>query len=295
MYFAFEKTTRASILDVMLPRLSAETGNGSSWWALVDLAFDHGGVRLQWHRESVSLYQTGALAQLHPVSPTLMKLGLVAEEAKSDLTTLALHCGARPMLSFVQVPGPIEDLVAAWQACIYPATDDGQKFLLRLADTRVIPTLPLALSPAHWARVVQPLVEWQAPGRDGLIYPVPLAAKSFSGMASDTEITLADVEVDRLIHHAMPDTLIEAMREHCPDLLPATGHGAFYREVSRAHDVAARCGVQAFPDLVALAVACVLQPGLVDDERLVARLTDGTWRPGELNDKLMELMPEETA
>jgi hypothetical protein len=82
------------------------------------------------------------------------------------LKRVLMHCNRWPMVSVITTDEPMEQLagrLAAW--CVVEA--DGQRFNFRFPDTRRLPAIFKALTPAQRAQIIGPAMCWQLIDRDG--------------------------------------------------------------------------------------------------------------------------------
>lgn len=271
--------------------------------AFVDMAFDHARPQpFKWPHESVSLY---AGDELRALSPTLLALRSHAargrhdkEELRRDLVNLLHHCQGRPMLSFVQSRLGPRDLAAAWHPVRWVSTADDQRFLLRLADTRVLTVLPDCLSALNWARVCQPLHAWQVVDRQGIgrSLPMPLQDQLTDPAASiGRPFQIDDDELGRLLEAAQPDALIHALSCDVPDVLPSTPDRArVHAWVSAACELARQQDLDGSTDQLLLAAAvCATGGKLLAHPGLPGLLASHRGGQGDLSDALSALLPED--
>lgn len=289
MYFAVNTPSaelRAQALTCMLAN-----SPGGRWFALLDMAFDHGSRKtLHWPHQTAAVY-TGT-DDIEAVSPTLLALSTHSSEALAqEVARLLRHGEGRPMLSFVQSSLEMRDLVAAWQDVKWVHTEDSQRFLWRLADTRVLSSLAQTLQPQNWARICKPLQAWHIVGREGDLQALEMPKTSESLGA----FQINDKELALLLDAAQPDALINTLFEQIPDVLPTGADQAkVHTWVRRACDLAGQRGLDATSDQLALAAAACLTEGrMLDDPALPGLLA--RYQPGQasLSDELAELLPEE--
>jgi hypothetical protein len=274
---------------------------GGRWFALLDQAFDHGSKRaLRWLHPAETLYK--GTDDIEAISPKLLAMSSDAPDALAqDITRLLRHCQGRPMLSFVQTTLDMRDLAAAWQDIKWVHTEDGQRFLWRLADTRVLCSLPQVLQPHNWARMCKPLMAWHVVDRVGALpaLKMPPAAPDGAEPPQPHEplgaFQINDKELALLLDAAQPDVLINTLFEHIPDVLPTGADQAkVHVWVRRACDLATQHGLEATDDQLALAAtACLTEGQVLDDPALPCVLARHRPGQGSLADELAALLPAE--
>lgn len=294
-YYAVDHCSTTVVLDELLNHLKRSPDSAHTF-ALVDFAFDHGSQALVWTAPLVSLYSEGTLTRLAAVSPSLALLETSDEETLvRQIKQLVRHASGRPMLSFVQTNLSAESLRAHWQAFLNVETEEGQRYLLRWGDTRVLPALARSLSPDTWASITQPVDAWTFINRQGHLERLPLSHKESQPSHPVGHIQLSTSALGLLLKEGEPDAVIQALHETLPHLLPQTDRAAFYDRISACCRLATNHSMEAFPDVLALASAeCLSNGNMLADPRLKELLATGDWQPGKLADRLMELMPPET-
>lgn len=259
------------------------------WMALIDAAFDYPGNDAAPYRsqgQGINCYAIQACQGLEKAAPWLLPLGW-NEPDQAQLRTLIRHCTGRPMLSVIASDHPPQALKEQWKNLHWATDADGQRMLLRFADTRVLPVLPQVLTPEQWAAWTAPLAQWWTIDRSGKPASCPLAARD---VAPCSEIALTQAQLNQLLQAAEPDAVIQLLKEKMSDIVPKD------LLKSRLHDmIAASCalaqahGIDNFSDVVALAVAACLTKGNSNhDPRLPLLLREREWQTGELGEKLVD-------
>jgi hypothetical protein len=281
--------------DELVPKLTQEfaaAARTTHWYALVDLAFDEGVHQWPLAVNPLHLYADGHLAQLRSVSPVLSEVPVdQPDKAAKMLRRLIRHAGGRPMLSLMGAALPIAELTQAMQHVLEVETADGQPFLLRLADTRVLPTLPLTLTTAHWAQICAPLDSWLVVDRFGALAKLPMPRQQGHGVKPASCIRLDDHELSAVLQAGEADALIQAVHESDAQCLPQRSRAALHGEVHHVCTLAQAYGIEDAPDRLALVLANRLAGGeLWRDARLARWLEQGRWPAGGLSDALGEFV-----
>ncbi|PVY79727.1 uncharacterized protein DUF4123 [Cupriavidus alkaliphilus] len=291
MYFAVESRDPETWLDGLLQRI--ESTADVHWSALVDGAFDHGAKPFAAPVPRHPLYgETGALRDLLSASPYLLPLdGLATDQRRAMISALGKHCQGRPMLSFVASWQSPSRLAQLWQTCLEPVVEgDDTRFVLRFGDTRVLSTLPVALSPAAWARLTAPVAQWNLVNREGLLEPLSLTELRTEPEAHRAEpLMLSQAEFDRMVEAAMPDALMDSLYRQSPGILPATGKAHAHRRVAQAYALAKAHRVEAMHDILLLASHALStgESGL-QSPALQQRLGESHQQPEALREYLLE-------
>jgi hypothetical protein len=223
MYFAVDPFIPAEAHD-QLRQLAITQPENLRWFALVDRAFDYESPKQAPAPNAMPLYRRFDMESLLKVSPVLVPLE-VGPQARftNQIDALFEHCAGRPMLSFIASTGNAEDIAKAWEDLHFVHTDDGQRFLLRFADTRILNVLPECLTPGHWAALHKVLTCWITVNRRGRLQPLPLKAAPPKVPKQLSTETLA-----LLLKNSQPDTVISYWNENEPELLPAENRGRFW-------------------------------------------------------------------
>lgn len=269
-----------------------ETGH---WLALIDTAFDHGKKTAPWPTTVWPIYHQGRLALMKSVSPVLLALPS-ADDAGFEkiISRLLNHCRGRPMLSFLHSNKPPQALCESWQSVLEIETESGQPFVLRFADTRTTPTIAAVLSSDVWARLSHGIEDWLCIDREGSLQALLLPDTQGQGpLAGETQeiVRISNHALAQLLKLGQPDALADALQEHFPELLVA-GQGALtHQRLSAACEVAEKNDIEAFPDLMALAVAiCSTDGQLLEDPDFKNWLQQRQWESEGLVNALSEYL-----
>lgn len=302
MYFAVNKPS-VELSNHAITSLQTRAPGGR-WLALLDQAFDHGSSRpLRWPHPAEPIYR--GTDDIEAISPKLLALSAHAPDALAqEISRLLRHCQGRPMLSFVQTTLDMRDLAEAWQDIKWVHTEDGQRFLWRLADTRVLSSLPNVLQPHNWARMCKPLMAWHIVDRVGTLQALkmppavpepPVGVQPTQTQKPLGAFQINDKELALLLDAAQPDVLINSLFERIPDVLPTGADRAkVHAWMRRACDLAAQHGLDATGDQLALAAtACLTEGRVLDDQALAGVLAGHRAGQGSLADELAALLPAE--
>lgn len=287
MYFANDYLGTLELLDHALSIMAERPA--LNWIAVVDKAFDYQLPALRWQSESVCLYDNDLMEQFVEVSPVLLPLP-ANEPARLRKALIALfaHCEGRPMLSLIASEQSAMEIAEAWRPFQKVKTDDEQSFLLRLADTRVLPALVAALPPVSWHGLTHKLAVWYIINRKGEFEPIALAAKDAD---IPDEITLDAEAVAMMLDMGQPDAVIAALHEQFPELLPDKDKADFYQRIAATCSLAKQHQIDAFPELVALAIVIgTSEHPMLANEHFNAWLTRHEWQTGQFTEALTTYM-----
>lgn len=298
-YYAVNPFDVATLQAQFLAEIGAH-GDTGHWLALMDTAFDHGSQAMRWPLPVWSAYHQGKLASMQSLAPTLLELPPRSDAGfEPALAHLLAHCNGRPMLSFLKTALSPQALRESWQKVLKVRTEDHQLFILRFADTRTTPGIAAVLTEA-WARLSQGVDQWLYIDREGrlqnLSVAVPVNPASPTGGPQET-IRIDDQALARLLKHGQADAVASALEEHFPELLMPQSQGAqMYRQLNASCALAEKHGIEAFPDVVALAVSVALSEGeLLQDAEFEQWLKQRSWEPQGLAKALADRYEPEEA
>lgn len=290
-YYASDPANFDELAERLTEAFSA-AAHATNWYALVDMAFDEGTKPWPLATPHVSLYDGSHLEQLRSVSPVLWEFPTHPPEAAVTLLRrLTRHAAGRPMLSFVGSKFSAAALSAALQPVLELETADGQSFLLRIADTRVLPALPLALTATHWSLLCAPIDAWHVVDRFGKLTTLPMLSRTEDTFTPTSRIRLDDDELTALLQAGEPDALIRALEEGFAELMPQKSRAALYTEVTQVCALAQAHGIEGAPDRLALVLVNRMAGGqLCHDARLLQWLAQAQWKSGGFSEALGEFV-----
>lgn len=276
---------RSTLTDYM-----AEAVGDDRWLALVDTAFDHEGKLLKMAGcEGLPVYHQGKLQILASVSPTLFELSETAPDLLDrQLSRLLHHCCGRPMLSFIRSPLPVEVLCERWQKLLEVETEDSQSYLMRFADTRVLPAL--AEQKDIWNRLATDITTWWTVGRNGSLTALDMPQ---TPEHDDSPLRISNDSLSALLEAGEVDAMAEYMYEYFPDLLATRDGAANYRLLAQATALYDKHGIQGASEQYALGVAVLLTEGrLLANPAFEDWLAEKTWQAQGIEEALAEFMED---
>ena len=294
-YFAQNATQLQAALDVARAHITAHPEH--HWMLLIDSAFDHPVPPALY--SGVNGYANTAADDLAEVAPWLIPVyspGGTLPETKELIEKWLRHCSGRPMLGLIACEGDARALADYWADLHFMETSDplDKPLLLRVADTRVTPTLGQWLTPAQWATWTRYLSHWLTIDRQGALQALVLADKETSAARPPAiaPLLISNQQINTLTDAAEPDALIGYMAEHLADMVPPEKElppAKFYDYVHATLQLAREHGVTQFPDKMALVTATVLSGGKsLTDPRTRALLLLRQWSPGQLDTALLD-------
>lgn len=174
------------------------------------------------------------------VSPLLVELPTSPEGRRQAIAYLLKQCNGQPMFSILSSPLTFTQLVAhlAHFTRIRLPPDE-QEYLLRFADTRVVPTVVHGLAPAQRSQMFRPIHFWLYLDREAKW--TGILGEGTTDIAGGPLLTLSEAQLDAFERATMPDNFIAQLREEFPDFA-ATEPLAQYRLVchwiSQAYEAA---------------------------------------------------------
>lgn len=287
-YFAMTVGDTVQLRHELTSQIANEEGAGH-WFALVDKAFDHDKLNLRMaDATETALYHQGTFEALLSVSPVLIALPNDASALDERLKRLVRHCKGRPMLCVLKAACPATQLRDDWQHLLAVETGEQERFLLRFADTRVLPTL--ALIDTIWNRLAAPVLAWWIVGRNGQWQPLPQPA---TRIYDHEPLTIDEGAYARLISSGCADAMAAYLDEHFPDLLAGRDGYANYLLLEQLANLCERSGIDGSGEQHALAVATMLTEGrLVETTGFAEWLAEKSWSAGGLEDALEIWMTE---
>lgn len=296
-YYAVSPADILQLLEDVLAEIGAG-GLSGNWLALIDSAFDDGRKPIPWPTEAVPVYHQDKLHAFQPIAPVLLEFTIDDDNAlRGEVLRLLRHCQGRPMLSFLHTKLEPLALRDSWQNVLEIETEDGESFLLRFADTRTTPAIASTLPSCAWHRLSRKIGQWLYVDREGNLQSLESSpADSTPEDDAQSSIRITDKALGELVDSGQPDALAGALHEHFPDLLTATDGALTHQRLTEVCGLAARNGIESFPDVTAMAVAvCATNGKLLGDQQFAAWLSRRDYAPGELTDALSDYLDLHTS
>lgn len=279
-----------SVLRPVFAGYMAETVGDERWLALVDTAFDHEGKSLKMAGgDGFPVYHQGRLQTLLSVSPTLFELAQSAPDLlDQQLSRLLHHCCGRPMLGFIRSALSAGALRERWQYLLEVETEDNQSYLLRFADTRVLPALAGQME--IWNRLAADVTAWWIIGRDGAPMAIDM---SHTPEHDDSRLLISNDSLPALLEAGAVDAMVEYMYRYFPNLLATRNGAANYRLLAQINAVTTAHQIGGMASQYALGVATLLTDGrLLTHPAFEDWLAERTWQAKGMEDALAEFMED---
>lgn len=291
-YYAVSPADIPQLLEDVLAAIGAG-GPSGHWLALIDSAFDDERRPIPWPTKAVPVYYQDKLQGFESIAPVLLEFTIDDGNAlRGEVLRLLRHCQGRPMLSFLHTELEPLALRESWQNVLEIETEDGESFLLRFADTRTIPAIAGVLPSCAWHRLSRNVGRWLYIDRSGKLQSLPPStAESTPEDDKKNSIRITNEALAELLESNQPDALADALNEHFPGLLPADDGALAHQHLTEVCQLAARNGIEAFPELTALAIAVFMGEGnLLADQRFTSWLARRDYPPGGLIDALSDYL-----
>lgn len=287
-YYAQNPTNLKSVSTTLLAQIAERPD--LFWSLLIDKAFDHEQEQAL-PITGTNCYDNEHTTELMEVAPWLLTFyspGQSVAAAKQVLYRWLSHCSGRPMLSIVASKETAQKIADGWISTHFVEVSDGQKFLLRLADTRVLASLPELLTNEQWAALTSPLSLWLAIDREG-----ELTSYSFGPAQTipiQAPLKLSDEQVDGFVKAAESDAMIDYLADNMGDIVPHDLTPAqLYANISDTLALARQYEVTMWPDKFSMIVAACLTVGEINrDPMLIKLLNDRKWKANELGEAMAE-------
>lgn len=286
------------LTDVLNEALRAD--HSLTAYALIDSAFSETCIaryqQVHTNQYMTSLYSGTELNGLTDVSPYLVQIPSDLALRKQSMTTLLRLTNSKPMISFLITGLCLEALKVHFAAFLQAETDDGQRFVLRFADTRILPALIAALNQEQRAYLLSPIAQWLIVDRMGQLNRLPSLTVEVHDTPVKPPFSALPLSLNQfafLLDAAEPDALIEQLQLIAPEHCAAFDPGRLHRFVDEQIQHATRFDVTSTPDRIAYCIGAFNTNGkLHENPYAKALFTEKRWQPGALADALAEL-PED--
>lgn len=295
MYFAVNPTSPAAFKTLTEAlELSQQRAPELRIYALVDTAFDEAlGKRLRrrYAGRLRQIYAETRLSELSDLSPCLIALNTDHEGART-LDELLTWCSGKPMLSFLSSALHLDAFNTHIAPLVEVTTEDGLRWPVRFADTRIIPGLLAILHDKQRAALLNPIGGWWIVDRTGEIASLPINPKGEMIMPwPNRELALDDAQFARLLTTSEPDTIIHSISTAVPEALAGKLPAEAYSVVRQHCTLADQHGITGSEDRVRLSLLGLTLPGAADREPIRGILPRAG--RGEPLSALLDALPDE--
>lgn len=215
-------------------------------YILLDASFDQNLPTIfPWRRHvEGALYDDTRLAGLKVVAPHLLRLPDESEKQLTWLNELTASCSGKPMLSLLCSTVPAQTLMAHFRPYLLARTEDSLEWPVRWADTRVLPTLIAALTPAERIHFMAPIHSWLCIERSGGVLEWPGEGLPNPAPADFDCWLLDDARFSDLVAEAEADGIIGALHDTQPDLFDLQEPAANHASVKKHLAIASQFGIE---------------------------------------------------
>lgn len=295
MYFAVDELAPAFLADLLEAFRLAKLSNANlSLYALIDASFEYvrpSTGRKAWKDTAVSLYEGTALDALSKESPHLFGFSDEPAAARVQMHGILARASGMPMISFIASELDLDALAQTFKAFLEINTADEQNFLLRFADTRVLPVLDSVLREEcgdQWRRGV---AYWWLSGRDGTMETMP--AHHWSGDQedrADNTFVLSQDSFNRVVSEGDADAILDVISDQNPEVLSQAKPSENYYAIRRLVPKMAELGVGNFSDAVVFCTTALLtSENFYLHRDFNALLAAKRWAPGKLGEAFFEI------
>lgn len=283
--FAQDLTNQPAVNAFFATQITASPG--LHWALLIDSAFDHGAGESLSTARGLNCYASDPLDDLETVAPWLLPLDS-GPSGKERLAKAIAHCSGRPMLSVLASASPMRDLVESWHPYHWLHASDGQRLILRFADTRVLPVLPEILRAEQWAAIRAPISHWFHIDRSGNAVACVAAGDS---VAVPPRLEVTQQQLDRFVEFAEPDAAADFIFSHAPELMPKNASGYdVHQHFGELLAFARKHRVELWADKMALITVDLLTRGRFrGNPKFEELMLNRAWKPGALGDGIEAL------
>ena len=147
------------------------------------------------------------------ISHLLIPLPTEPEERLAAVAYLVKQCNSYPMFSLLASklpPEVIADHLSTLTSVVLPL--DSESYLLRFADTRIVPVLDRLLDLEQHDQLFGPFDQWAYIGRDGKA--MLIKGKGLSDLPPAGPLELSEVQLEGFLSACMPDNFIPVLCEN---------------------------------------------------------------------------------
>jgi hypothetical protein len=196
-----------------------------------------------------------------------------------------------PMLSFIASPLSTKQLIETFKPFLEISVDDDPGFLLRFADTRVLPALDSILCKENIGSWRQGIAHWWLPDREGNLTSLPEHASNNKIVAPlKNSLNLSQTLFNQLIDAGESDAILDAIFDQNSDLLKDMTPSVAYALVQRLKTEINGFNITNFPDTVMFCTtALATSEHFYAQQEFNKLLTSGAWVSGKLGEAFFNI------
>ena len=295
MYFAIDKLADDFFDQLAQAAMEAQNADQTlTIYALVDTAFfmlDKSSKQSTWLDQSVSIYRDTELAGLCEASPHLIAINLLEKNTKLHFRKILNACDGKPMVSFIASHLSTDDLTNRFKPFLEISTEDEQTFVLRFADTRILPFLDGILCNEQLPEWRQGISHWWYPDRHGNLVSLPeYAPQNSSKILTTTHLKLTQTRFNQLIEAGDADAILDAIFDQNPALLAEKKPSQFYTMIQQLQIPIRTFEITNFTDIVLFCTtALATNTQFYEQTSFKALLEKKAWKIGTLGSAFAEI------
>jgi hypothetical protein len=291
MYFAVDEIDR-SFSKHLIDELALIENENIRTYALIDFSFQLARENQSlpaWIYDGISIYENTALESLRQASPYLFFLPKDPLLRSTHLQRMVEVGTGAPMISFVSSALDIYELRDSLRSHLEICVDNGQKFIFRFADTRILPGADLILSREQITGWRIGIESWIYPGRNGHL--LKLSSQPTTATSHESEyINISQSLFDELLEQSEADAIIDSINDQNSDILLNRNPSDIYFFVNNMLPITTEYEVTHFHDLVAFCTTAIVTfAGFHKHPAFQQVLISKLWHPGKLADSFLSL------
>lgn len=295
MYFAIDKLADDFFDQLAQAATKAQKANQTlTIYALIDTAFfmlDKPSKQSAWLDQAVSIYRDTELAGLSEASPHLIAINLLEKNTQQHFRKILNACNGKPMVSVIASSLSIDDITNRFKPFLEISAEDEQSFVLRFADTRILPVLDGILCNEQLPEWRQGISHWWCPDRHGNLVSLPKYATQNSSKALTTaHLKLTQSRFNQLIEAGDADAILDAIFDQNPAFLVEKKPSHFYTMIQQLQIPIRTFEINNFTDIVLFCTtALATNAQFYEQTSFKALLEKKAWKIGALGSAFSEI------
>jgi hypothetical protein len=249
MEFAHDPIPAAAAADLLR---APDVDAAARPWLLVDAALYEGdGLQRTLRRNgwrAANALQLSALYSFGDKAPQLIELNLSDSTAETGIGQVPALDPRAPAVSCLWTTSNETQgasLLELFGYLAHASIDDDLDVNCRFADTRVLPSLLLALNESQVARVAGTVRLWRWLSREGRVCERLFAEESVLSVQPDPapRLRLDQTQFGSMLRRSEPDVVFEQLRDRTAELVPSVGLATFHARLDRLLERATQLGL----------------------------------------------------